>query len=421
MNRVLDIYIGNSLCGELAEENNIWSFQYAAPWLSSPLAIALCPKIPLQAEKQVDGSTHRPVQWFFDNLLPEESARILLAKDLREPVDDAFTLLTKAGGESAGAITLLPKGEPFGKGDVFTLSKEEMSQRIKNLPKVPLNREGRKRMSLAGAQHKMLVVYDHGELLEPSGQTPSTHILKPEHTSPEVYYHTPRNEWFCMALAKACGLDTPEVDVLYMPEPVYAVKRFDRKGEYPLQERLHVLDGCQILSLPATLKYRNSTSEYLDKLINLCRKKAISAITIYQWVCFNILIGNGDAHLKNISFYSSKSGYEVAELYDLVSTIIYEKQGEHMNAELSHPIGEARHFSEVTRKGMLTFGKELGLAEKLASRLLDQLLSIVQVEASKLIDQVELGANHVGKAGELRMLREIKFKCIDEMWQKLTS
>ena len=60
-------------------------------------------------------------------------------------------------------------------------------------------------MCVAGAQHKMLVIYRDGEILEPSGFSPSTHILKPEHSSPDVYYHTFRNELFVMKLAKLCG------------------------------------------------------------------------------------------------------------------------------------------------------------------------------------------------------------------------
>ncbi|HEY5581034.1 MAG TPA: hypothetical protein VIK56_07710 [Rhodoferax sp.] len=41
-----------------------------------------------------------------------------------------------------------------------------------------------KRMSLAGAQHKMIVVRGGNELFEPLPGTPSTHILKPNSLSP---------------------------------------------------------------------------------------------------------------------------------------------------------------------------------------------------------------------------------------------
>ena len=208
--RELNVFVDIELAGVLFEENNIWSFQYAPSWLNSTKGHALSPSIPLSENKLVDGSSERPVQWFFDNLLPEETARELLAKDTNQPLYDAFGLLEVAGSESAGAITLLPPEQAIEKGEVHPLTAEDVNTRIKKLPHIPLNRAERKRMSLAGAQHKMLVVYKDSQLYEPSGQFPSTHILKPEHSSPEVYYQTVRNEWFVMSLARACGLNVPD-------------------------------------------------------------------------------------------------------------------------------------------------------------------------------------------------------------------
>jgi serine/threonine-protein kinase HipA len=51
----------------------------------------------------------RPVQWYFDNLLPEEKLREQIALDARlRDKDDAFALLEYLGAESAGALILLP-------------------------------------------------------------------------------------------------------------------------------------------------------------------------------------------------------------------------------------------------------------------------------------------------------------------------
>ena len=58
--------------GELKEVEGLWSFQYVPSWLQAPARHALSPHIPLQADPLLDGATRRPVQWFFDNLLPEE-------------------------------------------------------------------------------------------------------------------------------------------------------------------------------------------------------------------------------------------------------------------------------------------------------------------------------------------------------------
>ncbi|MEW6990351.1 hypothetical protein AADZ91_06615 [Colwelliaceae bacterium 6441] len=66
-------------------------------------------------EEQIDGSSERPSQHFFDNLLPEESARILLAEEL----DDYFI----------GYVT--PK-KKYGPLNVYVLNGH-----IKNSPKSP--------------------------------------------------------------------------------------------------------------------------------------------------------------------------------------------------------------------------------------------------------------------------------------------
>ncbi|WP_445767143.1 HipA domain-containing protein [Rheinheimera sp.] len=421
MSRALDVFVDTSLAGQLTEENNIWSFQYHPTWLASGQAHPLSPALPMTADKLIDGASTRPVQWLFDNLLPEETARELLAKAVKLPLSDAFGLLEAAGAESAGAITLLPPGQTPTAGSVEPLSAEDLSSRIKALPKTPLNRAERKRMSLAGAQHKMLVVYHDKQLFEPSGFFPSTHILKPEHTSPELYFHTPRNEWFVMKLAAACGLNVPEVDIQYLPEPVYLIERFDRKGHYPKQQRLHVLDGCQLLNLAHTMKYSNSNVQRLKQLAEQARMVGMTQLAIFKWAVFNALVGNGDAHLKNLSFFISNNKVVLTPHYDLLSTIIYADIGKHLHENLSQPMGNASTYAELTQADVLAFASELNIAPALAKRELQQLLTTVPAQAEKLLQQVQSQPPHSGSAGELRMLRQICSLAIDEMVKQLTD
>ena len=129
----------------------------------------------------VDSSSNRQVQWYFDNLLPEEGARTLLAKDAKLDIADAFGLLTYYGSESAGSLTLLSKEAQPPASAERPLSDTGLQQRIDKLPRVSLAAGAAKRMSIAGAQHKLAVIYRKGELFEPVGSAPSTHILKPDH------------------------------------------------------------------------------------------------------------------------------------------------------------------------------------------------------------------------------------------------
>lgn len=415
--RELLVYLDRTLVGRLFEYSSLWGFAYTDSWLSN--GYNLIPGLNFIRGEQIDGATKRPVQWFFDNLLPEEQARTLLEKEVKVQPGDVFSLLTAIGHESAGAFTLLPVGVELAAGEAIQLPSSELNDRILNLPKLPLNRSDRKKMSLAGAQHKMLVIFQNGQLYEPSGQLPSTHILKPEHSNPDIYYFTTRNEWFVMSLAKACGLIVPKVHHIYLPSPAYIVERFDRAGEYPDIRRLHVIDGCQLLGLSFREKYSASSVQSLKQLADSCIAPGPTRLAIFKWALFNALVGNGDAHLKNLSFNLTARGYQLMPHYDLLSTSIYAKVGDHPEEDLSQAMGTAKKFGELRKVDVVKFAEELGLPEALAIRFLDQMKKTIVPAADKLIAEIVSESNHSGKAGEILMLNKIRYLCIQEMMDQL--
>ena len=205
--RQLDVWLEQQRIGELYEQGNLWAFHYDPVWRAT--GFDLSPALPRTAGEIQDGGSQRPVQWFFDNLLPEEGGRQLVAADAGINAADAFGLLQRFGPESAGALTLLSPGQQLPPPDLRPLPDAELSARIQALPRQPLSHGAPKRMSLAGAQHKLAVVFDHNQLWEPIGQAASTHILKPDHEQVDDYPHSVVNEWFCMRLAAACGLPVP--------------------------------------------------------------------------------------------------------------------------------------------------------------------------------------------------------------------
>ena len=253
--RSLRATINQTEVGTLQEVNGLWSFQYAANWGDDPQGFALSPHLALTTEPLLDGASRRPVQWYFDNLLPEEGQRALLAGDAKLDVADAFGLLAWYGAESAGSLTLLPpEAVPQTDEPLRPLPDDLLEARIRQLPKAPLTHAALKRMSLAGAQHKLAVVLKDDALFEPAGATPSTHILKPNHPD-EDYPHSVINEWFVMRLAKRLGLDVPDVHRRYVPSPVYLIDRFDRIPDAHSWRRRQVIDACQLLGLDRSFKY----------------------------------------------------------------------------------------------------------------------------------------------------------------------
>lgn len=188
------------------------------------------------------------------------------------------------------------------------LSDEVLSRRIRQLPRVSLSAESPKRMSLAGARHKLAVVLQGEHLYEPQGARASTHTLKPDHPDLDSPLHSVANEWFVMSLAARLKLPVPSVHCRRVPEPVYLIERFDRALRGNTLIRRQVLDVCQLLSLDSTYKYQQATLENLAKIIDLCRNKAQTRQTPFRWLIDN------NAHLKNLSLFVRQDGITLARI-----------------------------------------------------------------------------------------------------------
>ena len=321
------------------------------------------------------------------------------------------------------ALTLLKADETITNRGELSLTFAELNQRIGRLPIAPLSSPHAKRMSLAGAQHKMAVIYRDGHLFEPIGNTLSTHILKPDHRHPEHYPHTAVNEWFVMQLAKDCGLNVPLTYFRQVPDPIFIIERFDRtkKAEQALV-RDHTLDGCQLLSVVGWAKYTGSTIKNLNRLIDLCRVKALTRQAIFKWMLFNTLVGNGDAHLKNLSVFCQPQGNTLTPHYDLLSTTVYHEPGKWGEAELSWPIGNAQYFNQVTVAELIRFGEAIGLKKRFLDKAITEMVTNINHRASTLYDAiVKTQTDSRPHAGELRHLRQIIHGVIKDMTKQLSD
>ena len=430
--RELEVTVNGQIVGHLREAGDLWAFVYAPEWSAAENAFDLSPALPRSQLLHADGASSRPVQWYFDNLLPEENLRVVLAKEAKIEAEDAFGLLAHFGAESAGPLVLRVPGQlPASESGLVPLTLGTLSQRIKNLPRDSLIKDAPKRMSLAGAQHKLLVVMRDGEMFEPVGDTPSTHILKPNHLSDD-YRFSVVNEYFTMRLAKAAGLDVPNVHKRYVPQPVYLVDRFDRTGDDPVR-RIHVIDSCQLLNKSRAFKYTAARVETLAEAVKHCRAKAVARLHLYRWVVFNVLVGNGDNHLKNLSFIVKPDGVGVAPAYDLLSTAVYStraianEKATWPNVELAMTLGDAGTFGAVTRRHLLEAGHALKIARQTAERELDNMLRDISGLAGRLMDEIEAQALADARtspdpqvataylAGEAQMMRAITHIVIKDM------
>lgn len=428
--RSLDVYINAEQVGVLREENDIWQFEYAAAWLARPDGYDLSPGLSRDTVLHIDGSSMRPVQWYFDNLLPEEALRQTISKEAKVRGDDAFALLESLGTESAGALRLLPIGTPLGqRTGLRMLPDQTLSQRITTLPKQTLAANAPKRMALAGAQHKLLVAYQDGILYEPEDTTASTHILKPNHPDKGAYPASVFNEYLTMRLARAAGLPTPNVYIRNVPEPVYVIDRFDRivtrlvsnqnSGLQLDVTRVHIIDACQLLNCSRVFKYTGASLASLNDIINRTTNKIQTRTRLFRWLVFNVLIANHDCHLKNLSFFMAADGIRLTEHYDLLCTGVYltnaiaKDKTSWPDVRMTIALPSADSFGDVTKASIISAGKELGLGEATTRRILAEVVSRVPLALRKERDA--LSKRHATLATEAKLFAQKETQLLNIM------
>jgi serine/threonine-protein kinase HipA len=304
-------------------------FEYDAQWLQQSGGYVLGPQFPLQPAR----FTGPLVRNFFENLLPEGTALedVLSALTLLNP--NTLELLGQLGQDLPGVLCLLPQDtrpdflQPGFVQSYRPLPFETLSQRLRSHAPLLVSND-QSTMSLAGAQEKMGLRWDakKGILSESVGLSPSTHILKPD-TRQVRYQPSAINEYACMKLARALKLPVPDVWLLRVPEAAYVVQRYDRVNVAGHIVGLHQIDGCQLLGNGSGWKYqRQGGLASIPRLVQALRALPVRGADLLQlqhWVMFNYLIGNADAHAKNISVLVDDKGYRLAPFYDLLCVKAY--------------------------------------------------------------------------------------------------
>jgi serine/threonine-protein kinase HipA len=167
------------------------------------------------------------------------------------------------------------------------------------------------RMSISGVQPK-LSMSRQGSRLVPVA-TGGQFILKPQ---TERFPLLPQNENLCMNIAGLLEIDTPPHGLfdLHDGSPAYLVRRFDRS---PDGKKLRCEDFTQILGEDD--KYTGSMERIGKKIRELSAVPGLDVQLFFERVILNFLLGNGDAHLKNLSMLeSADGGLRLSPAYDIV-------------------------------------------------------------------------------------------------------
>ncbi len=267
---------------------------------------------------------HHRLHPTLSNLLPEGAMRELIAQGLKTHIDNEFEILSILGNDLPGAIV------------ATAVEPEEVPESIiaaygKSAVKKITAVSDENKFSLAGVQIKFSMKEKDGRYNMTKGGELGDWIIKTPSTK---HKNVPLNEYTAMSLADIAGVDIPEIKLveldkldnlpqINLPDEklAFAIKRFDRNGN----ERIHMEDFAQVLVKYPQNKYDSASYEQVGKILyDYSGDGLADAQQFARRLLVNILLANGDAHIKNWSLlYQDKVTPRLSPSYDILTTGVY--------------------------------------------------------------------------------------------------
>lgn len=357
------------------------SFRYDDAYQGTPLSLSMPVSNRVYPQK-----TLLP---YLQGLLPDsEDERRSIAERFGTGPNNVFGLLCHVGLDCPGGVQLcmpddldrvLKREESY-----EPLSDEQIGERLASLSSHDESWIGSsEHWSLGGNQGKFALAWHDNHWCSCGGSAPTTHIFK---NGISGYRLQALNEFFCMKLARTCGV--PAADVAYElfdGTPAIIVKRYDRTElQTGTVIRLHQEDLCQALSVSPSQKYTADGGPDANSILGLLEKtpQAPENVRLFTTMLFyNCIIGAPDAHAKNYSVLLQGSDRVLlAPLYDAASGMPYDSlwQGGH----LAMGIGGENRFGRMSRTALARYAKNgrldrvdltaewcVGLMRELANRV----------------------------------------------------
>ena len=322
-------------------------------------------------------NSHVALPHWFSHLLPEGPLRKAVASAAGISGANELQLLAALGTEDLpGGIRVLPWDQEHG-GEIPAATREERFEK---------NNDPLLKFSLAGLQMKFSIHKTDRGLTVPVAGTAGNTILK----LPDGrigFEGVPEAEFAAMSLAHAAGIRVPDIELVSADEvkgighwgntndrPSFAVARFDRLGD---ARRVHAEEFAQILNIPSAREYAKYNHTNFEAVANVsARLVGIETVgEVIDRIVLNVLVGNGDAHLKNWAMvYPDGMNPELSPAYDVVPTVLYVD-----NDNLGLNLNGSKRFDDVIprsfdRMGAVTeYGPEAARARarEAAERVLE--------------------------------------------------
>lgn len=360
MENKVNVYFFDQLVGELHQDKyGTLSFQYDHDYLANQ-GVPLSQSMPLTKEVYYGNEAHA----YFTGLLPEEEMLSATANAIGTSNLNYFRLLTELGKEPIGAIQIgeLSQKKSFHYEEISIDELDKIISKSDSLLST-LYQEKELRLSLAGAQSKTGLFYDHQRFFIPQNGSPSNVIVKPSH---KQYDNLVFNEYACMKIALSLGIYTPNVQLVSTPtQPLFIIDRYDRVLNHGVLERLHQEDFCQAMGVQNQNKYEADGGPSFIRCINLLRNATtIPAIEINKFVTlflFNLIIGNKDAHGKNYSILHQNNKSILAPAYDILSTTLYPE----LSVKMSMSINGKFELDEINTVDLIQMAESANISGNL--------------------------------------------------------
>ncbi|MGI2111833.1 type II toxin-antitoxin system HipA family toxin [Shewanella frigidimarina] len=340
--------------------------------------------------KQVQVRTHRlsPV---LSNLLPEGALRQWMSSSLKVHENNEFPLLAWAANNLPGGLVV----SPIKKNDIplWALSPREQTEAIA----IDIKHTGQK-FSLAGVQMKFSTIRNDGRYNIGADIGADSWIIK---TPSTVHRNVPENEYTAMKLAELIGVNIPEIelipissldnlpDIQLPDEPTaYAIKRFDRSEA----GRVHTEDFAQIFEVYAHDKYKRFNYEQIAKALYEHSMDGLKDTQqMARRLLANIMLANGDAHLKNWSvIYPDTVNAVLSPAYDIVTTLPY-VEGEN---GVALNMNKQKQWYEINLESFQLWAKRVGIPwPAIKVHLLDA-INIARVQWPQALDKLPMNDKH---------------------------
>lgn len=377
---------------------------YAPSWLDSENSRPLSLSLPL-SHHLLHGTA---VEYFFDNLLPDNDAiRKRIQTRFGAAGDRCFDLLWHIGRDCVGAVQLLPETEePPGSMTIAAepLADAEIAETLRNYQTMPLGmqRNSDFRISIAGAQEKTAFLL-HGDCwCRPHGATPTTHIFKlPIGQTPRIdLSDSVENEWLCHRILKEYGMPVANAEIRSFEDvKPLVVERFDRRlskdGTWII--RLPMEDMCQALGVPPVFKYEEDGGPGIRRIMDLLLGSVTATADRRLFMKTQLLfwlLGAIDGHGKNYSIYLLPRGaYRMTPLYDVMSAwpLVARKELHTKQIKMAMSVdGKNKHYNwgEIQKRHWTSMARTVRFPEDelvaIFRELLDSMDDVINRVASSL-------------------------------------